>query len=334
MNKPQEPAHAATALDAPLAPLTEQALEWLVHLHSGKETEADWAAYEDWRSASPAHEHAAEHAERLWAGVGSALNRSKPNRTRRAAIISAGLLLLAAAGFSSGLFGTPGAYFPDLHTAVGERRSLTLVDGTQLDMDAATSLNVMFSGESRRLVLFSGRIYVAVAPDPARPFVVEAAGGSTRALGTAFEVSRDNEAISVVVTQHVVRVSYPDDANSPHVDVEAGNETHYEPKAGLAAPRAVDTQSLTAWRRGLLAFQDRPLGEVVSQIERYRHGRVVIVDAELARLPVSGIFESSDTDALLDALTTALPVQITRLPWLTFIRRDADRPLEPFAPRQ
>ncbi|WP_029002986.1 FecR family protein [Azorhizobium doebereinerae] len=322
------------ALDAPLDPLTERALEWLVYLHSGAETDADWSAFHDWKAATPAQRQAAETAEQLWDGLGTALNRKRRAKAARATLLSLGLLALLAGGFAAGVFGPPASYFPDARTAVGERRTLTLADGSQLELDAATSLDIHFTAGQRRLTLFGGRIFVAVAPDPARPFLVEAAGGTTRALGTAFEVSRDRDLVDVVVSEHAVRVAYPDAASGTSVEVEAGSEVSYAPATGLARPHPTDLANRTSWRRGLMLFDSRPLGDVVGEIERYRRGRILIVDGALRQLPVSGMFETADTDALLDALAEALPLKVDKLPLLTVIRRDPARPLEPFQPQK
>lgn len=333
MTRPDCPSATRAELDAPMAPLAEKALEWLVFLHSGQETDADWAAYEDWRASGVAERKAAEQAERLWAGIGPALRRPRAGLPRRSVLAGAGIALVGGAGLAAFL-GMRRDLFADVRTAVSERRTLTLADGTRIELDAATSLDLHYSAKTRRIELLEGRIFVSVAADPNRPFIVDAGGGAARALGTAFEISRSGDMVNVVVSEHTVRVCYPRETDGPHVDVDAGSEVEFSRAGGLARPHAADVVSRMSWRNGLLAFQDRPLAEVVAQISRYRHGRIVIVDGELARLPVSGLFESADTTALLDALSAALPVTIDQLPWLTLIRRDASRPLEPFTRRR
>jgi transmembrane sensor len=325
---------APEAKDAALDPLTERALEWLVHLHSGSESEQDWSEYQSWKAADAGQRQAAEQAERLWQGLGSALTRPATSRLKRAARLSLLILALGAAGFAGGLFGAPGAYFPDERTATGERRSLTLPDGSRLELDAVTSLDIDFSDRQRRLVLHAGRIFVAVSPDRQRPFRVESGGGTIQALGTAFAVGKESDAVEVVVAEHAVRVAFPDEATGPSVEVQAGNQISYAPDTGLGQPRPVEIRSRTAWRRGLFLFESRPLGAVVAELERYRRGRIVIADNALKDLPVTGIFETGDSDALLDAVVAALPVQVHKLPWLTVIRRAPERSLEPFQPRR
>ena len=104
----------------------------------------------------------------------------------------------------------------------------------------------------------------------------------------------------------------------------------HAPKTGLGRPEPVDVHSVTGWRRGRLIFDGRPLGSVVAEMDRYRRGKIVITDHALEDLPVTGSFDTSDTDALLDAVAEALPVQVRRLPLLVLIERDPNRPLTPF----
>ncbi len=298
-------------LDEPLEPLAEAALEWLVRLHDGAAGPQDWIAYDAWRAARPEHAAAAAAAEELWRGLGIA----RPRRPGHAVamMLVAGLVLLA--GLWTGL--TPGV-FVDYRTGPGERRSVILADGTRLDLDGATRLDVVFDGHGRRLVLYDGTVHVAVAPDKARPFDVAAAGGRIRALGTAFDVRRRGDTVRVAVTEHAVRVTYPE--NGAGVDLQAGAQVTYGPE-GLGQPGLADLRSLTAWRRGRLMFDGRPLAEVLAEVERHRPGMIVIADARLRELKVTGVFDSDDPDALLDAVAATLAVRVRRLPYLAIVEQ-------------
>ncbi|MBN8940520.1 MAG: FecR family protein [Rhizobiales bacterium] len=319
--------------DAPLDPMTEAALSWLVRLHSGEASEQDWSDYQAWKAAGVDQRRAADRAERLWQRLGPAL---RPKRRSKARGIAVAILLvagLAGGGFAGGLFGPPGAYFADHRTALGERRTVALADGSTMELDAGTSVDIDFGADRRRLVLHAGQIFVTVTPDPARPFVVQAGRGTTRALGTAFDVRSDGEGARIVVTEHAVRVAYAGAGETATTDVAAGQQVTYAPATGLGRPEPVDTGMLTAWRRGQVIFDGRPLGDVVAELARYRRGRILITDSALRDLPVTGIFSTADADALVDALPAILPVRVWRLPGLAVIQRDPDRPVAPF-PRQ
>ncbi|MCW0233546.1 MAG: FecR domain-containing protein [Ferrovibrio sp.] len=299
----------ADQLDAPLDPLSETALEWLVRLHDGTAGEADWAAYDSWQAAGPEHRSAALRAERLWEGLGAALHRPR-RRTRP-------LLALLLVGL--GLLGLGAALLPDgdISTATGERRQMTLADGSALLLDAETSLDIEITPEHRRLHLHRGALHVTVAPDPARPFEVIAAGTTTRALGTAFEVRRRDDSVQVTVTEHAVRVSAPDGSSRA---VQSGQSLRYGPATGLQTAQPANLASLTAWQRGRLVFDGQPLGDVVADMQRYRRGLILISDARLRALPVTGVFATGDSDGLVEAIAASLPVRVLRLPLVTVIR--------------
>ncbi|NFV78835.1 FecR family protein [Magnetospirillum aberrantis] len=302
--------------DAPLSPLTETALEWLVTLHSGEATETDWARYDAWKEAAPAHRQAADAAESLWAGLGTALPRRRPVVKVAAALSLA--VLMAVGGLELRGAGPPQTWLADLRTDVGERGSFVLEDGSRIVLDTASGVDLVFSPERRRVILRGGAIHIQVSPDPDRPFEVEAAGGTVRALGTAFDVRRMDDLVRVVVTEHVVRVSYPAGAEAV-ADVPAGRQIAYGPSAGLGRAVAA-TAGATAWQRGRLVFDGLPLGEVVAEMGRYHRGMVVFADDGLRALPVTGMFDSGDLDGLLDAVAAVLPVRVYRLPGLAIVR--------------
>jgi transmembrane sensor len=312
----------ATPDDA-LDPLTEQALEWQVRLHSGEDRAAVERAFELWKSADPAHRRAAERAAELWRLLGGAV----PGRGRGPPKSAVVLLLcgLAAGGLlAGGAFGPPRAWLADARTAVGERRAMVLPDGTQVDLDGGTSFDIAFTADRRQLRLYTGRIHVAVRPDRTRPFEVVAGGGSARALGTAFDVGREGALTSVLVTENVVRVRAVTEPDAEAVDLRAGQEVSYADER-IGEVRQVDLLARTAWRQGRLVFDGRPLGEVAAVLARYRRGRVVVTDRGVEALRLTGTFSTADSDRMLDAIEAALPVRILRLPLLTLIRPDPAR---------
>ena len=117
-----------------------------------------------------------------------------------------------------------------------------------------------FSAGERRVTLLRGEAWFAVAPDVARPFSVETAAGTATALGTAFDVSIQGARTEVTVTEHRVRLS----GAGPSVIVEEGAQSAFAPGVAAVAPYSVDTDHVTAWRRGKLIFDDKPLAEVLA----------------------------------------------------------------------
>lgn len=294
-------------------PLVDEAVSRVLHLHSGQETEQDWASYQGWKEASEANRAAAEHAEAIWHRIGPASARKRSSKG--IPIVVAGSLGLAALGFAFGLFGEPRAYFADYRTSTGEQRSVTLKDGSRIDLDSGTSFDVGIDGRS--ITLYSGQVFLSVQSDPERPFLVHAAGGTVRTLGTKFAVRENGDEVTTFVTENAVRVSYM--PGSALVDVRAGQATSYSPHTGLQPARVADIQSLTGWQRGELSFKDRPLPEVVAQLERYRRGKIILIGEDVRRLSVTGVFDIHDLDGALASLPLTLPVSLNALPGLTVL---------------
>ena len=328
--------------------LGDEAIERLVHLRSGRATEADRAAFAAWRRRSPAHDAAAREAESLWHDLaetptaaahsearareetGGSPDRSSCGPTERyrarlarRAVLTGGLAASAAAiVVGSGAIGPVSGVFADYATRVGARREVALPDGSTAVLNSATALSLAYSPGERRLVLHAGEALFDVAADAARPFVVAAASGEIRALGTVFSVRHESDTIRVMVSEGTVEVRSEGGRGDPK-QVAARQQTTFDTQ-GIAAPTSLDVAAATAWVRGKLIFNKRPLAEVVAELERYQAGRIVILDKKLESLEVSGVFDLGDPDggpgAALGTLERILRVRVVRLPLLTLIR--------------
>lgn len=328
-------ATASTVAGDDAASLNDAALEWIVRLHAGDADDADWQAYDDWKRQDPDAQAAALQAERLWQALGPALEKPRQRRTRRQAGALAAVAVVALTGaLGLGAFGPPATLLADVRTGVGERRTVALADGSKVMLDAASAIDISFDEGHRRLRLLSGQVHVQVAPDAARPFEVEALGGTMRALGTGFIVHRGADAVDVAVTEHSVRVRGPADDASGGATVQTGEQVRYAADGRVSAPQPADLDVLTAWQRGRIVFVDRPLAEVMTELERYRPGVVLLRGDAVRGLSVTGSFDSTDTDALLDELQATLPVRVRRLPWVTVVEAAAAPSRAPLPPRR
>ena len=310
--------------------LSDEAIAWLATLRSGRATGEDRRAYGAWRARSPAHEDAARQAEALFGAIGGTsvatdyrtmgmALASPPYRQRArrfgrrafgAALAGSGVAWLAGPAIVSSVTSLVATY----HTGVGERRLVRLDDGSHVWLNTATALSVAFTAERRRVVLHDGEALFDVARDAARPFVVHSGAGEAEALGTRYRVRRDGEVTLVSVVEGRVAVR----AGARAQQISAGQEVRYGGGI-LSAPEAVDAETLTSWTRGKLIFNRQPLAQVAAELERYRHGRVLVRGAALRALKVTGVFDLDDNDALLAALSSSTGVRVIRLPWLLVI---------------
>ena len=305
--------------------LSDEAIEWIVKLKSGRATPADEAEFQKWRSQSAEHEAAAREADLLWHGVGAAGDRfrsdarkqARAKLTRRTILGGAGLILAGAGLNATGVLGPH--LFADFTTGIGEKRTVDLVDGSSAVLNGNTALSADFNAMQRELTLYQGEATFTVKPDPGRPFVVDANGGRVRAVGTVFDVDIRSTGTAVTVLDGEVSVatSLP---SSGSVNARANQRIRYTPAGAPSPAEAVDAAVETAWRRGKLIFNGRPLSDVVAEIQRHRRGTIVLASSRLRSLEVTGVFEINDPESILRTIDETLDVSITRLPLVTILR--------------
>jgi transmembrane sensor len=299
-----------------------RAADWVVRLEGAPLTEAELQALAAWRARDPAHEAAFTQARAVWAECGRLTSAAVvPLRPRRAAVpyrlaaLAAVVLIAISLGIS--WFGDPRLLLEaDYRTGPGGGRSVTLADGSLVQLDASSALAIRFDARERRVALLAGEAYFTVSPmtgPERRPFVVEAADGTAKALGTEFMVARQGTGAEVTVAVHRVAVAVAGDAGPASVVLAPGQAVRYG-RAGVGAVTTVDLTRETAWRRGRLIFDDVRLKEVVAALERYRHGRIVLADAGLGETRVSGVFETDDPDGALAAIAEELHLGLFSVP--------------------
>ena len=308
MNKPQHP---------PLPPqtLASQANAWVVRLTSGQATVEDARALRAWCETSPAHAQAYRAAAQLWKQTGQAAARAAPLNRKKPRLMLGGALaaciVLTVVGLAQvGAVPDARAVLADHHTGQGVRQRLELDDGSVIEMDARTRLNVDFSAKQRHISLGAGAAVFHVQHDAERPFVVTAEGGSVTAIGTVFEVRQQGDGIKVTCSEGVVAVNQPGFAQQL---LNAGQQLHYGDQ-GLSAQRRVDTEQEMAWRQDLLVFKNRPLQELVEELNRYHQGRILITNARIGALPVTGVFHLKRPDEALRHIEHTLQLTATQLP--------------------
>ena len=307
--------------------ITEVAADWAVRLHAGGLDVQDHAALQGWIDSDSRHAAELEFAQQTWAALGelqldTPVHRQRPppagvaprraQRRRPWRVAASVALLLVAAGV--GWLQGPQALLQmqaDYLTAKGEVRMVRLIDGSTVELDSSSAIRLDFDGEQRRISLLAGSAIFDVAPmagQETRPFVVQSAGGQTRALGTRFVVGREaDDQAWVGVLQHSVVVTQQD---RPQTTVlHEGQAARYSMQNGVVDLPNLDLARATSWRRGVLVFDRQPLAKVVEELNRYRPGRVVLSNADLANREVSAVFRLDMLDQALGTLTEELQVR-------------------------
>ena len=208
-------------------------------------------------------------------------------------------------------------------SAVGEIRTDTLEDGTEITLNTDTQLQVSYSDTERRVALIRGQALFAVASEP-RPFTVTAAGSETRAHGTLFEIFLGPEAVAVTLIEGSVSVT-PQGAGATRGQGagmppgDTGIATRLGPGerlplrgGAIESLTQVDTDQALAWRSGMLQFRDVTLEEAVAEVNRYSDIRIRVQDKALGQERLSGTFPAGEPEAFATSLELFLPLRAVR----------------------
>jgi transmembrane sensor len=298
---------------------------WLVLLESGQATADDQRRFAVWLAADPAHAHAYRKAASFWAGLDNLRHQDvqdldrylvdetsiMPRTTRKfwrtLPAIAAAVLLVAGTSLWLAMVWYPRG---DYHTAIGEQQTVTLADGSILQLNTDTALSVLLDKDIRRLFLHHGEAFFTVAPDAARPFEVTAGGGAIRALGTAFNVRTDHDRVTVTVTEHRIRIRTHGEQVA---EVQAGEQVSYDSNGRIGLVESADAGRALAWQRHRLIFENQPLAEVLEELARYRSGWILLRDPSLRTLSVTGLFDTEHPDHILTAIEESLPIRTIKL---------------------
>lgn len=275
---------------------------WVVLLTSGDVDPADIAAARAWCAESPAHQQAFVEARRLWQLSGH-LQAPVVRRHKAWPWATAAVLLIA---LGLGLIRQQ-AWDADYRTAPGEQQRIELADGSHILLDSDSALDVSLHDNRRAITLRKGEALFEVAHDPQRPFQVQAGDLSATALGTVYAVRKQGDGVQVTVAQGRVAVN----AERDTLTLGAGEQVNWQ--AGTFQEKhTIDTGKALAWQHGRLVFEMAPLADVLTELQRYRPGYLLIGDDSLRTLKVSGTFRLDRLDDALSTLEQAFPLRIQR----------------------
>ncbi|MDF9757286.1 FecR domain-containing protein [Pseudomonas hunanensis] len=295
----------------------EAAATWYVQLNDGDADIARTQAWRDWLAASPAHAEAWSRVEKLqhqWSTVPrqAALSGLGAAQAQRREVLKVlGLLLAVGGGTWLASEQVPyRALLAQQRTGSSERRSLRLDDGSQLELNVDTALDVRFDAQVRAIQLYRGEILISTASDAARrPFIVHTDNGSVRALGTQFSVRQTAQQTQVGVLQSAVEIR-PQRHLDQVLRLDAGQQAGFDRDA-IGRAQALTADS-AAWVQGMLSVNDWRLGDFIAELGRYRPG-VLRCAPSVQGMRISGSFAIDDTDIALANLPKSLPVRVRYL---------------------
>lgn len=311
---------------APAHRIEHAAAEWWARLRDPALPDQALAQWTAWLEADPRHAEAFDRACAM-AETAAAMqddqradliarfaprastNRRAPRRTMLA--LAAGLAAVVVIG--SGLFlayrqgpEAPRAYASER----AGHRDIDLPDGSSIELGGATSITARYGHDIRAIDLDAGEAFFRVA-HAERPFVVTAGPLRIRDLGTAFNVRRTGDRVTVAVTEGRVRVSpSADQSDGGTVELGAGREVSFDPETKAMRILDIDPATATAWREHRLEFVNEPLSSVLENVNRYSSRPVRMTDPVLSRLTFTGTVQVDTIDSWVAALPRVFPVRV------------------------
>ncbi|MBA6136943.1 MULTISPECIES: FecR domain-containing protein [Pseudomonas] len=295
----------------PHSPETREAVRaaarWLALLDSGDASETDLLRLAQWRASSSLHEDVWQKASLLrqrftaLPGTLAMATLDRPDAGRRALLKQAlGIAALLPTAWLVSRELPLDAWTADMHTSVGERRQVLLSDGTsvQLNTDSAVDIDL----GARRLTLLRGEVAIKVPANLS--LTLQVPYGQVVLGGGEVCLRLIDQACRVSIVEGVASLQ---PLRGPAQVLQAGQQANLH-VAGFGPVTGLDEWRL-GWREGVLRLDDRPLGELLHELRRYRPG-VLRWAPELERLRVTGTFRLDDTDRVLALLAASLPLQV------------------------
>ncbi len=352
--------------------IREEACEWVIRLEHGSLSETDTDQFLQWLDRS--HRHREEFTElvALWGNMDSMSSladvipvdshRSADSEPAASADSSpawlatikgfldfgwgfkypAAIATFAVISLVSILYVSDGQWANQLFggnanlyaTHVGEQKIIGLPDGSTVNLNTNSEVEVVYSDRQRKIYLKRGEAHFAVQHNPQRPFVVYVGTGSVTAVGTAFNIEYNKGFVDVIVTDGVVEVesslaerqskgfsdSPVDGSTDPNQKIVTKTRVKVGHKAVfdeiVRSVKVVDSKDIErelAWQAGNLIFEGDRLEDVIAEVTRYTKSRIVIHGAALRDLQIGGSFKTGETDAMLDALQSSFGIAVTRM---------------------
>jgi transmembrane sensor len=324
--------------------------EWIARVERGL-TEQEETALQDWLAANPKNPEMFMEMASIWDKMDS-LSRladlfpepaNRQTRSLRVPLAMAASVLLAVVVGLWAAFGTSPSDMNQqpavanvandkvFETAIGEQSTIKLPDGSELILNTNSLIRAMYSENQRALVLERGEVHVKVAHDKTRPFNVYIGDKVVQAVGTEFnlEITSDQR-IELIVTEGKVLVGLHGGTIAPVELSERPEPAPSLPKSSrlLEAGELLvlsgvddeieqlepeDIEVKLSWRGGNIVFRGESLAEAIAEIERYTPVEFVILDEDLKKVRVAGLFKAGDVEGLLTTLRENFNVAYERV---------------------
>jgi transmembrane sensor len=244
----------------------------------------------------------------------------RPRKPARWALAAAAACVFVVAGLIAGRMQLFDEWFaPEYVTALGEQRSITLEDGSVVELNSHSRLRTHFQKELRAIELLEGEAIFRVSKDPQRPFRVRTGATDIVAIGTAFNVKASDARTVVTVLEGRVRVNRREAAELSAVrsaqavrefELAVGDQLILSKAQPAIRVSLRDTEKVTSWTERRLIFEDTPLSAVAAEFARYSSHAIRIEDTDVGARKITGVFDATDPASLVEFLSTDESLEI------------------------
>lgn len=311
--------------------VVKQAIHWMLQLRESGNNPRLQQQCEHWRAAQQEHELAWQRVQSLHQelnlravpGAGVALqtleNSNQRLQRRQALKLLSGVVMLGSVAWLSKDIEAVSTWTSDYASAMGERRSFTLPDGSVLQLNTDSAADLAFDAKQRLIRLKRGEMMLTCASDTAseagRPLLVQTRHALLEGFDGRFVVRQEAGCTRLSVNQGKVAVH----ATTGLKWTLAGQSVQIDAQG--VSPLQQQNMDATAWVEGLIVTRDMRLADFLAEVGRYRHGYLSYAD-EIGDLRLSGVFRLDDTDKLLQLLPQTLPVKVSyRTRWWVRLER-------------
>jgi transmembrane sensor len=192
----------------------------------------------------------------------------------------------------------------------GARYEIRLSDGTKVWMNSVSQLEYPLAfGKSQRRIKLTGEAFFEVAKDATRPFIIDANGYEIKVLGTSFNVSvypADNYMETTLVNGAVEITG----KSGKVISLKPAQMARIDNADQSIAIETVDTRYFTSWKDGIMYFDNMPLEDLTTKLERWYGVKITYKNEKPKRLHFSGALENSrDIQFLLNLISQTTHVK-------------------------
>jgi transmembrane sensor len=251
--------------------------------------------------------------------VGDFTSTVRSRKPMRWALAAAAACVFVVAGLIAGRAQFEHWFTPEYITALGEQRSITLEDGSVVELNSQSRLRTRFEKELRAIELLEGEAIFRVSKDPHRPFRVRTGVTDIVAVGTAFNVKANDARTVVTVLEGRVRVNQREAAERSaarsaqavsEFELAVGDQLILGKEQPAIRVSLRDTEKVTSWTERRLIFEDTPLSAVAAEFARYSSRAIRIDDAAVGERKINGVFDATDPASLVEFLSADETLEI------------------------